>query len=250
MHWLTHRDGPARALSAVPGVRARYPQVLGVDGQVVWATDADGADAVEVGSGDPAAPPRRLAAGQVGRISGLAAAPDGTAVAVAAQDGRLRLVDAASGQVRELTASANGRVTGLAWSPDSAWLAWSEPTEHPGGMRRPAAAQAPPSEDRRRPGQRRHRRALHRYRASIHWRRQVPGLPVPAQFRPHLRRAFLRPVVSVRRPALPAAAVGVDTVALCSAAGRPAYRRRPRTARARTARARTAPASDGDRRRR
>ncbi len=133
VHWLTHRDGPARALSAVPGVRARYPQVLGVDGQVVWATDADGADAVEVGSGDPAAPPRRLAAGQVGRISGLAAAPDGTAVAVAAQDGRLRLVDAASGQVRELTASANGRVTGLAWSPDSAWLAWSEPTEHPGG---------------------------------------------------------------------------------------------------------------------
>ena len=25
-------------------------------------------------------------------------------------------------------------MTGLSWSPDSAWLAWSEPTEHPGGM--------------------------------------------------------------------------------------------------------------------
>ena len=134
VHWLTHRDGPARALSVVPGVRARYPRVLGPDGQVVWATDADGIDAVEIG-GDPAtAPPRRLAAGQIGRISGLAAAPDGSAVAVAAQDGRLRLVDAASGQQRELAASANGRVTGLAWSPDSAWLAWSEPTEQPGGM--------------------------------------------------------------------------------------------------------------------
>jgi tricorn protease len=140
VHWLTHRDGPATALAVTPGVRARYPQVLGTAGEVVWATDADGIDAVEIGGGDPAsaagavASPRRLAAGQLGRISGLAAAPDGSAVAVAAQDGQLRLLDAASGQVREITASANGRVTGLAFSPDSAWLAWSEPTEHPGGM--------------------------------------------------------------------------------------------------------------------
>ena len=137
VHWLTHRDGPARAVSVVSGVRARFPRVLGTGGQVVWATDADGIDALEIGYGDPAssaAPaqaPRRLAAGQVGRVTGLAAAPDGTAVAVAAQDGRLRVVDVDSGQARELAASDNGIVTGLAWSPDSAWLAWSQPTEHP-----------------------------------------------------------------------------------------------------------------------
>ena len=137
MHWLTHRDGPARAVSVVPGVRARFPQVLGTGGQVVWATDADGSDALEIGAGDPASSagpaeaPRRIAAGQVGRVTGLAAAPDGKAVAVAAQDGRLRVVDVGSGQVRELAASDNGIVTGLAWSPDSAWLAWSQPTEHP-----------------------------------------------------------------------------------------------------------------------
>ncbi|MGH3203313.1 MAG: S41 family peptidase [Streptosporangiaceae bacterium] len=140
VHWLTHRDGPARAVSVVPGVRARFPQVLGTDGQVVWATDADGSDALEIGSGDPAGPadpaavPRRIAVGQVGRITGLAAAPDGKMVAVAAQDGRLRVVDVESGQVQEIAASDNGVVTGLAWSPDSAWLAWSQPTEHPAGM--------------------------------------------------------------------------------------------------------------------
>jgi tricorn protease len=140
VHWLTHRDGPARAVSVVPGARARFPQVLGTDGQVVWATDADGSDALEIGSGDPASPadpvaaPRRIAAGQVGRITELAAAPDGRMVAVAAQDGRLRVVDVESGQVREIAGSDNGVVTGLAWSPDSAWLAWSQPTEHPGGM--------------------------------------------------------------------------------------------------------------------
>jgi len=135
VHWLTHRDGPARALSVVPGARARYPQVLGDDGLVVWATDAGGTDALEIGGGsEQVAAPRRLAAGQVGRVSGLAAAPDGSAVAAAAHDGRLLLVDVASGGVRELAASGNGRVTGMAWSPDSAWLAWSEPAAQPGGM--------------------------------------------------------------------------------------------------------------------
>jgi tricorn protease len=142
VHWLTHRDGPARAVSVVPGARARFPQVLGTGGQVVWATDADGSDALEIASGDPASPPdpaaapRRIAADQVGRITGLAAAPDGTAVAVAAQDGRLRVVDVGSGRVREIAASGNGAVTGLSWSPDSAWLAWSQPTEHPISMAR------------------------------------------------------------------------------------------------------------------
>jgi tricorn protease len=145
VHWLTHRDGPARALSVVPGVRARYPQVLGDDGLVVWTSDAGGSDALEIGSTGPsvssadagsdrAAAPRRLAAGQVGRVSGLAAAPDGSAVAVAAHDGRLLVVDVASGSVRELAASGNGRITGMAWSPDSAWLAWSQPAGQPGGM--------------------------------------------------------------------------------------------------------------------
>ena len=138
VHWLTHRDGPAVALSVSPGVRARYPQVLGSAGAVAWATDAGGTDALEISAGPtaagPTAPARRLAAGELGRISELAAAPDGSVVAVAAYDGRLRLVDVASGQVREIAASDNGRVTGLAFGPDSAWLAWSEPTGHPGGM--------------------------------------------------------------------------------------------------------------------
>ena len=140
VHWLTHRDGPARAVSVVPGARARFPQVLGTGGQVIWVTDADGSDALEIGSGDPARPadpvavPRRIAAGQVGRVTGLTAAPDGRKVAVASQDGRLRTVDVESGQVREIAASDNGAPTGLAWSPDSAWLAWSQPTDHPIGM--------------------------------------------------------------------------------------------------------------------
>jgi tricorn protease len=134
VHWMTHRDGPARALSVVPGVRASQPQVLGTTGQVVWVTDADGADALEIASADgtsATAAHRRVAAGSIGRVEDIAAAPDGSAVAVAARDGRLHVVDVASGAVAEIASSDNGAVTGLAWSTDSAWLAWSHPGPAP-----------------------------------------------------------------------------------------------------------------------
>ena len=77
VHWLTHRDGPARALAVEPDVRARMPRVLGRDGLVVWVSDAGGADGLEVapadgveasgagstGTDSSAGGPRRLAAG-------------------------------------------------------------------------------------------------------------------------------------------------------------------------------------------
>ena len=52
IHWLTHRDGPARALSVTTGVRARLPEVLGGTGLVAWVTDAEGEDAIEIGAAD------------------------------------------------------------------------------------------------------------------------------------------------------------------------------------------------------
>jgi tricorn protease len=131
VHWLTHKDGPARALSVDPGARARLPRVLGETGRVAWITDAAGPDALEVAAvtGEPR--PVRLAEGLIGAVTSLAASPDGATVAAAAHDGRLLLVDAVSGEVSELTASDNGDITGLSWSPDSAWLAWSQPGPHP-----------------------------------------------------------------------------------------------------------------------
>jgi tricorn protease len=130
VHWLTHRDGPARSLSVTP--RGRLPRVLGRTGQVVWVSDTGGEQALEIVPAiAPAEHPRRLAAGQLGWVDSLAAAPDGATVAAAARDGRLFLVDVASGQVSELAAAADGPITGLAYSPDSAWLAWSQPGPRP-----------------------------------------------------------------------------------------------------------------------
>ena len=135
VHWLTHKDGPARALHVDPGARARLPRVLGDTGQVVWVTDAEGADALEIASVDGTSPEAaraegagetgvvRLAGGLIGHVTSLAASPDGATVAAAAHDGRLLLIDVASGQVTELARSEEGVMNGLSWSPDSAWLA-------------------------------------------------------------------------------------------------------------------------------
>ncbi|MCX4592106.1 PDZ domain-containing protein [Streptomyces sp. NBC_01549] len=136
VHWVTHRSGPARALAARPGVRARLPRAFRVEGEeyVVWVTDAAGDDALEFAPATglaPGATPRRLAVGQLGRVLGLAMAPDGSRAAVASHDGRVLLVERETGEVREVDRSADGEVSGLVFSPDSAWLAWSHPGPRP-----------------------------------------------------------------------------------------------------------------------
>ncbi|WP_371529241.1 S41 family peptidase [Streptomyces sp. NBC_01283] len=136
VHWVTHREGPARALAAEHGVRARLPRTFRVDGEehVVWVTDAEGDDALQFAPATglaPGATPRRIAAGQLGRVLGLAMAPDGSRAAVASHDGRVLLVERESGEVREVDRGEHGDATGLVFSPDSAWLAWSHPGPSP-----------------------------------------------------------------------------------------------------------------------
>ncbi|WP_329223824.1 PDZ domain-containing protein [Streptomyces sp. NBC_01485] len=136
VHWITHRAGPARALAAEPGVRARLPRTFRTEGEewVVWVTDAEGEDALEFAPATGAAPgatPRRLAAGRLGRVLELAMAPDGSRAAVAAHDGRLLLVERETGEVREVDSSPDGEVSDLVFSPDSGWLAWSHPGPRP-----------------------------------------------------------------------------------------------------------------------
>jgi tricorn protease len=136
VHWVTHRSGPARTLTAEPGVRARTPVAFRVDGEewVVWVTDAEGDDALEFAPATGVAPggtPRRLAAGRLGRVLELAMAPDGSRAAVASHDGRVLLVERESGEIREIDRSDDGEASGLVFSPDSAWLAWAHPGPRP-----------------------------------------------------------------------------------------------------------------------
>ncbi|MHA6759857.1 S41 family peptidase [Streptacidiphilus sp. PAMC 29251] len=118
IHRVTHRDGPARTLSAVPGVRNRLPQAL-PDGASAWVSDAGGEDGLELSDG------RRIAHGQLGRVEELAASPDGKQLAVANRDGLVLLVQVADGTVRQIDRGTSSHATDLAFSPDSQWLVWS-----------------------------------------------------------------------------------------------------------------------------
>ncbi len=133
VHWLTHADGPARALSVNPLARARLPRILGTTGKVAWITDAGGGDAVQIAEIEPesAATVRTITSVDLGNVTRLESSPDGEKLAAASHDGRLMLVDVESGQVTELAANDDGDIEDVSWSPDSAWLAWAQPGPQP-----------------------------------------------------------------------------------------------------------------------
>ncbi len=127
--WLTHKDGPAPLLGGGDGVRARVPRVTGAGEQarVVFATDAEGDDSLEVAaiSAVPGSERRRIGTGQLGRVLELAISPDGKLVAIASHHGAVILVEIESGELRTVDSSSFGDATGLTFAPDSKWLAWS-----------------------------------------------------------------------------------------------------------------------------
>jgi tricorn protease len=127
VHWLPDKDAPARALLAEPGVRARLPVVIPGRDAVVCASDSSGEDGLDITPAD-GSPARRIGHGEFGRIVELAVAPDGRTAAVACMDGRLLTV-ALDGEplITEIARTANEQIAGLAFSPDSALLAWSQP---------------------------------------------------------------------------------------------------------------------------
>jgi tricorn protease len=128
--WVTHRDGPVRALASGSAVRRRLPVVVGSGGDVAWLTDAAGDDAIELWSAADEST-RTVAGGTLGRLLDLAAAPDGSLLAGASHDGRLWIINVATGELREIDRTVNGDISGLVFSPDSRWLAWSHPGPSP-----------------------------------------------------------------------------------------------------------------------
>ena len=240
VHWLTHDDGPARALLVDPAARARLPRVLGPTGSVAWVTDASGADAIEAAEIDAEHPgtTRIVAAGDLGNILDLASSPDGAKLAATAADGRLLVIDVESGETTELARNDDGEIEDIAWSPDSAWLAWAQPGPQPLARIRLARIADGSIAGR-------DRRPLLRQPPGLHHRRAVPGVHVPPDLRPDLRRALLRPVVPARRPPLPGAAGRAHAVAVRSPARRPPGRRRGKFKRCFL---RTVPADCGHRR--
>ena len=190
VHWLTHRDGPARALAVAPDARARLPRVLGRSGQVAWITRRGrhrrGGDRAR----QRPRPGRRHGTGRRGRP-----APPGRGPARAGQRaGRSAGREHGGGRDPRRPAAADRR--GLRRGARARAVSQRRAVR-PGLRARfglaglvasgpgPAAAHpAGPAGRRHRAG--RDRRAVRRLRAGVHHRREVPGLPVRAGLRPGL----------------------------------------------------------------
>ncbi|MBR7827536.1 PDZ domain-containing protein [Actinospica sp. MGRD01-02] len=126
-HWLPVEHGPARAVLAEPGVRARIPIVLPGTDTVVCVSDSDGEDGIDLVPAD-GGPARRILSGGLGRVLELAASPDGRTLAVSSDDCRLTVIDVETGIATELDRNdEHFEPADLVFSPDSAYLAWAAP---------------------------------------------------------------------------------------------------------------------------
>ena len=140
VHWLTHKDGPARGLSVEEGTRSRLPVVLGETGLAAWVLDDVEHYSIEIASVD-GSQRRRILTGEFGYVNELTAAPDGRHLAATTRDNKLLLIDVEAGTLR-VVVDGEGKFRAMprwgvnfasepAFSPDSKWLAWSQRSEVP-----------------------------------------------------------------------------------------------------------------------
>ncbi|MFP5502889.1 MAG: S41 family peptidase [Candidatus Sericytochromatia bacterium] len=119
--------GTVTQLGEAQGVRYREPVWLMGGKRFVAVTDAPGEETLVVFEADGLTPGTLLEGIDLGRVIEIKASPKAEVVAVANHRHELFLVDVAAGAARLVDRSPNGRLAGLAWSPDGAWLAYGFP---------------------------------------------------------------------------------------------------------------------------
>lgn len=121
---------PAAALTR-PGTAAAVPAA-----HPATPDDADTADAADTAGPEEVNVPAPLArSGHLTRIdfpkptraSAIEASPDGNWLAVGTAFGDIYLADTRTGALSLVSSIGEGSIEGFSWSPDSAWLGWSEP---------------------------------------------------------------------------------------------------------------------------
>jgi tricorn protease len=125
--YLSHREGPARALAADSGVRIRELAPLGSTGSAVLVSDADGQDRLEMHSMTGEHQPRVFNDLNLGRILHLATDRAGRQLAAISHDGRISMLETETGALTRLGRSPDGEAVDPVFSPDGRYLVWSQP---------------------------------------------------------------------------------------------------------------------------
>ncbi len=118
-------DGPVHQLSSTPPGRRRLARWLSNGRSLVLVSDASGEERLEVHSQQGRGRARVLRRLDIGRVVELEASPVGNRVALANHRNELMLVDLDKAERRVLDKSDWGPITGLVWSPDGRFVAYS-----------------------------------------------------------------------------------------------------------------------------
>lgn len=129
------KDGPTRPLTRSSGAHDRYA-AWSPDGRwVAMVSDRSGEDEIWLHPADGAGAPVQLTTGGDTYLYPPQWAPDSRKLAWADRRFRLRWADVETKEVKDAHASKVFEVRDFAWSPDSAWLAFTEPRERgPAGV--------------------------------------------------------------------------------------------------------------------
>lgn len=119
--------GSVLQLGVPQGVRYRWPAYLPDGERLVLVHDAAGEERLCLGPADASEALEDLGDMGLGRVLELVAAPHGDRIAIANHRHELLIVDVAAKTAKVVDRSPTHAISGLSWSPDGAWLAYSRP---------------------------------------------------------------------------------------------------------------------------
>jgi tricorn protease len=117
---------PAAASTAVSSPVTAVPAPAAADASVS-GPEAGPADAGTATAAPASSEVTRIDFPKPSRASAIEASPDGRWLAVGTSFGDIYLADTRTGTISQLSSIGEGSIEGFTWSPDSAWLGWSEP---------------------------------------------------------------------------------------------------------------------------
>lgn len=130
---MAHFEGPVTWHGERDGVRYRLPRWTADGAALLTTSDAGGREALELrrATGEV----RRYEPEGLGRPVEVRCAPKGSRVAVADHTQTLGVLDLDTGAWIRLDQARGGPITGMDWSADGRWLAWSRPEPSGDGAR-------------------------------------------------------------------------------------------------------------------